>query len=47
MRDILTTVGEVVGGVSITAGATLVEVWLGLVVGGVLLITGCALGARK
>ena len=47
MRDLLTTIGEVLGAASITVGAGLVEVWLGFVIGGVLLIAGCALEARK
>lgn len=47
MRDLLTTIGEIVGAVSVTAGVLLVDVSLGLVVGGSLLIVGCALEGRK
>lgn len=47
MRDLLTTLGELAGAISITVGAVLVDVSLGLITGGVLLIVGCALEARK
>lgn len=45
MRDLLTTVGEVVGAVSITIGAALIDPALGFITAGVLAIAGCVLVA--
>lgn len=37
MREVLTTAGEVAGGVAVTYGCWSLEHWLGFVVGGVAL----------
>jgi hypothetical protein len=47
MRDLLTTVGELVGAASITVGAALVAPAAGFVTAGILLIVGCVLEAQK
>jgi hypothetical protein len=46
MRDLLTTVGEIVGGFCIAVGAFLVDPAVGFITTGVALIAGCVLVAR-
>jgi hypothetical protein len=45
MRDLLTTVGEIIGAASVTIGAGMIETAYGFIVGGALLIAGCVLVA--
>lgn len=45
MRDLLTTIGEVVGAVSVTVGAAMIDPAIGFITGGVLTIVGCVLVA--
>lgn len=47
MRERLTTAGEAIGAASITIGFGVAWLPLGLIVGGALLIAGCALAARQ
>ena len=47
MRDVLTTVAEAAGALSVTVGAFLIDVSFGLIVGGVVLIVGSYISAGE